>query len=63
MDLLLLLLIIVAVIAVSGWGYGTYAYRPVPGASPEPIREGAGLRGKEDLEAFLDGIMAAHLQA
>lgn len=37
-------------------------YRPVPGASPEPITEGAGLRSREDLEAFLDGAMAAHMK-
>lgn len=40
-----------------------YAHKTIPGASPEPITEGDGLRGKADLEAFFDGIMAAHLQA
>lgn len=29
MDPLLIALIVLAVIALSGWGYGTYAYRPV----------------------------------
>ncbi len=37
-------------------------YRQVPGASPEPITEGAGLKSREDLEAFIDGVMAAHLK-
>lgn len=39
-----------------------YVHQPIPGASPVPITEGAGLKSKEDLEAFLDGIMAAHLK-
>jgi CubicO group peptidase (beta-lactamase class C family) len=39
------------------------AHQTIPGASPEPIAEGAGLRSKEDLEAFFDGVMAAHLAA
>src|SRR5207244_4414266 len=34
----------------------------VQGASPEPIAEGAGLRSREDLEAFFDGVMAAQLK-
>ena len=38
-------------------------HRSIPGASPEPIVEGAGLRGRDDLEAFFDGVMAAHLKA
>jgi CubicO group peptidase (beta-lactamase class C family) len=38
-------------------------YQPIPGVSPEPIHEGAGLRGKDELEHFLDGVMAAHLKA
>ena len=40
-----------------------YEYQTIPGASADPIVEGAGLRSREDLEAFFDGIMAAHLQA
>ena len=40
-----------------------YEHKTIPGASPEPITEGAGLKGKADLEAFFDGIMAAHLRA
>ena len=40
-----------------------YEHQTIPGVSPEPITEGAGLKSKEDLEAFLDGVMAAHLQA
>ncbi len=39
-----------------------YEYQPIPGASPAPITEGAGLKSKEDLEAFVDGVMAAHLK-
>jgi CubicO group peptidase (beta-lactamase class C family) len=38
-------------------------HETIRGASPEPIVEGAGLRTREDLEAFFDGIMAAHLAA
>lgn len=38
-------------------------HKNIPGASPEPVNEGAGLKSREDLEAFFDGIMAAHLQA
>ena len=38
-------------------------HQSIPGASPEPIVEGAGLRGSDDLEAFFDGVMAAHLKA
>ena len=41
---------------------GPFEHKTVPGASPEPILEGAGLRGKEDLEAFFDGVVAAHLK-
>jgi CubicO group peptidase (beta-lactamase class C family) len=41
----------------------SYEHQSIPGASPEPIVEGAGLRGREDLEAFFDGVMAAHLEA
>lgn len=37
-------------------------HQPIPGASPEPVVQGAGIRGKEDLEAFFDGLMAAHLK-
>jgi CubicO group peptidase (beta-lactamase class C family) len=39
-----------------------FEHKTIPGASPEPITEGAGIRSKEDLEAFFDGIMAAHLK-
>ena len=37
MDPLLIVLIVVAVIALSGWGYGTYAIRPAPGATTEVV--------------------------
>ncbi len=40
-----------------------YEHQTIPRVSPEPITEGAGLKSKEDLEAFFDGVMAAHLQA
>jgi CubicO group peptidase (beta-lactamase class C family) len=40
-----------------------FEHKTIPGASPEPITEGAGLKGKEDLEAFFDGVMSAHLLA
>ncbi len=36
-------------------------YQPIPGASPEPIREGAGLKSPQDLEAFIDGVLGAQL--
>jgi hypothetical protein len=42
MDLLLLIVLIVAVLALSGWGYGYYAARPVPGAVVEGPPAGAG---------------------
>jgi CubicO group peptidase (beta-lactamase class C family) len=38
-------------------------HQSIPGASPEPIVESAGLRTREDLEAFFDGVMTAHLKA
>jgi CubicO group peptidase (beta-lactamase class C family) len=41
---------------------GPFEHKTLPGVSPEPIAEGAGLRSKEDLEAFFDGVMAAHLK-
>lgn len=39
-----------------------FEHKTLPGVSPEPIVEGAGLKDKADLEAFFDGIMAAHLK-
>lgn len=39
-----------------------YEHRTIPGASPEPIVDGAGIRSVEDLEAFCDGVMNAHLK-
>src|SRR5437870_58620 len=38
-------------------------HRTIPGVSPEPISAGAGLKSKEDLEAFFDGIITAQLRA
>ncbi|HZP13355.1 MAG TPA: serine hydrolase domain-containing protein [Nevskiaceae bacterium] len=37
-------------------------YQPIAGASPVPATEGVGLRSKEDLEAFLDGILNAQMK-
>jgi len=37
MDPLLIGLIILAIIALGGWGYGTYAVRPAPGATSEVV--------------------------
>ncbi len=37
-------------------------YKTIPGVSPVPLTQGVGLRGKEDLEAFVDGVMNAHLK-
>jgi CubicO group peptidase (beta-lactamase class C family) len=37
-------------------------HQAIPGATPEPIADKAGLRDKADLEAFFDGVMAAHLK-
>ena len=37
MDPLMIGLIVLAVIALSGWGYGTYAVRPAPGATTEVV--------------------------
>jgi CubicO group peptidase (beta-lactamase class C family) len=51
-------------IASSAGGAGaSLEHRSIPDASPVPIVEGSGLRGPEDLEAFFDGVMAAHLEA
>lgn len=36
-------------------------YQTIPGVSPEPRVEGAGLKGAAELEAFLDGVMADQL--
>ena len=41
---------------------GTLAYQPIPGASPEPAAPERALGDPEDLETFLDGVMAAHLK-
>jgi CubicO group peptidase (beta-lactamase class C family) len=37
-------------------------YQAIPGVSPEPLTEGVGLRGPDDLEAFLDGVMGPTLR-
>jgi CubicO group peptidase (beta-lactamase class C family) len=39
------------------------SYKTIPGASPEPIREGAGLKSPQDLETFLDGVINTQLRA
>lgn len=38
-------------------------HQSIPGVSAEPLKEGAGLKTPQELETFLDGIMAAHLKA
>jgi CubicO group peptidase (beta-lactamase class C family) len=38
-------------------------YIPVDGASPVPIAEAAGLRSAEELETFIDGVMADQLSS
>jgi CubicO group peptidase (beta-lactamase class C family) len=53
----------VMALAASAAAAGEFEYKTIPGVSPEPIKEGAGLKSKEDLEAFLDGVMTAHLRA
>ncbi len=40
-----------------------FAYRTIPGVSPEPILQGAGLKTPEELEAFIDGVVTAQLRA
>lgn len=42
---------------------GSLEFQTLAGVSAEPITEGAGLKSREDLEAFLDGVMGAHLKA
>ena len=44
-------------------GAAVAAHQAIPGVSPEPILEGAGLKTPEELESFVDGVMAAHLKA
>jgi CubicO group peptidase (beta-lactamase class C family) len=39
-----------------------FEHKIIPGASPEPIVEGAGVKDKAELETFIDGLMAAHLK-
>jgi CubicO group peptidase (beta-lactamase class C family) len=50
-------------IALSAAAEPPHEHKTIPGVSPEPIAEGAGLKDKADLEAFFDGVMAAHLPA
>jgi hypothetical protein len=38
-------------------------YKTIPGVTPEPVTAGAGLKTPQELEAFLDGVMGAHLRA
>jgi CubicO group peptidase (beta-lactamase class C family) len=40
-----------------------FAYETLPGVSPEPIPQGAGLKSKEELETFLDGVFVAQMRA
>ena len=38
-------------------------YQAIPGVTPEPIAERAGLKSREDLENFLDGVIGAQMRA
>src|SRR6185312_187334 len=51
-----------ALVAAQAFAAGSLEYKTIPGASPEPATEGVGLRSREDLEAFLDGILNAQLR-
>src|SRR5262245_48800837 len=52
-----------AAVAVCGMaGAVVPEYQAISGISPQPITENSGLKGKEDLEAFLDGVMTAHIK-
>jgi CubicO group peptidase (beta-lactamase class C family) len=59
----LFLLLPIAAASAAQAAEDAFAYRTIPGISPEPIVEGAGLKTPEDLEAFLDGVMIAQLRA
>ena len=39
-----------------------FEHKTIAGASAEPVAGQAGLRSKQDLETFFDGVMAAHLK-
>jgi CubicO group peptidase (beta-lactamase class C family) len=41
---------------------GPFEHKILPGVSPEPILENAGVKDAKELEAFLDGVMNAHLK-
>lgn len=47
----------------AGTAAGVPQHQPIPGASPVPISESAGLKTPEELEAFLDGVITAQIQA
>jgi len=53
----------IGLVASTAASSASLEYATIPGASAEPITENAGLRGAEELEHFIDGVMAAHLQA
>lgn len=44
------------------FGAPVTGFRPTPGASPEPIERAAGLESAQELEIFLDGVMADQLR-
>ena len=52
-----------AVAAVAAAEPSGFAYEPIPGVSPEPVTEGAGLKTPEELETFLDGVFVAQMRA
>src|SRR5688572_30001348 len=41
---------------------GPFEHKTIAGVSPEPIVENAGVKDAAELEAFLDGVMNAHLR-
>jgi CubicO group peptidase (beta-lactamase class C family) len=55
--------LVIGLLAASSAAADPLEYQTIAGASAEPITEGVGLRGKDELEYFLDGVMAAHLKA
>jgi len=47
--------------AASELAVGPFEHKTIPGVSPEPLPT-EGLKDRKDLEAFVDGLMAAHLE-
>ena len=59
MDILTITILVVAVLAIAGWGYGSYAARPVavvdsgPAPGPSPVIGLLGIVGLMLLVAFV----------